>query len=66
MSFTAWLRNRKIPDADQITVLIQAAGAAGIPEGELRSSVDLPRIIVDELLATLVGAGQVKTTMRDP
>ena len=61
MDFTNWLHKRLngLPDADKLVQLIQAAGASGIPEGELRSAVDLPRQLVDNLLQALVGSRQV-------
>lgn len=65
MSFTSWLHNRQIPDADRLSMLLQAAGTNGMPEGELRSAVDLPRKIVDDLLAALIGSRQVIVVERD-
>jgi len=65
MTFESWLHNRQIPDADRISMLIQAAGRHGIPEGELRSAVDLPRKIVDDLLAALIGSRQVAVVARN-
>jgi hypothetical protein len=60
MSFNAWLRQRQIPDSDRLFALIQAAGSAGIPEKELRGSVELSRRLVDDLLAALVGSRVVR------
>ena len=64
MTFESWLQNRQIPDADRISVLIQAARKNGIPEGELRGAVDLPRKLMDDLLAALVGSGQIRAVER--
>lgn len=65
MTFTNWLLRREIPDSDRLAMLIQSAGAAGIPETELRSGVELPKKLVDELLAALVGSRIVKVAERD-
>ena len=67
MDFSNWLlkRQKTLPHADRLTVLIQAAGANGIPEGELRSAVDLPRKLFDALLDALVGSRQVGVIERD-
>jgi hypothetical protein len=60
MDFRSWiLRRNAVPDADKPLVLIQRAGQAGIPEGQLRHHVDLPKELVDSLLQALVSAGQV-------
>jgi hypothetical protein len=56
MTFNAWLLKKEIPDSDHLAVLIQQAGRNGIPENELRSGVELPKKLVDELLAALVDA----------
>jgi hypothetical protein len=58
MHFNAWLLQR-LPDSDRLTLLIQAAGTNGIPEGELRSRVELPKKLVDELLQALLQSGMV-------
>jgi hypothetical protein len=65
MNFTSWLHRKHIPDSDRISMLIQAAGTNGIPESELRSAVDLPRKIVDDLLIALIGSRQVFVVERD-
>jgi hypothetical protein len=61
MDFMTWVLMQKdvVPDADRLVLLIRAAGPSGIPEGELRSAVDLPRKTVDDLLTALVQAGQI-------
>jgi len=64
--FTTWLLRRQgvLPQADRLILLIRAAGPSGIPEGELRSAVELPRKTVDGLLTALVQAGQIKVVQR--
>jgi hypothetical protein len=61
MDFMTWVLMQKdvVPDADRLVLLIRAAGPSGIPEGELRSAVDLPRKTVDDLLRALAQAGQI-------
>jgi hypothetical protein len=54
MTFNHWLLKKEIPDSDRIAALIQQAGRSGIPENQLRGSVELPKQLVDELLAALV------------
>ena len=64
--FTTWVlrRQRVLPQADRLILLIRAAGASGIPEGEVRSSIELPRKTVDGLLAALVQARQIVMVQR--
>jgi hypothetical protein len=64
MNFHAWLRRREIPDADRLFALVQAAGRGGIPEGELRASVDLPRRLLDGLLTAMVSSGVARVVER--
>jgi hypothetical protein len=66
MDFTNWLHSRlqKMPECDKLHLLIQAAGPNGIPEGELRSQVDLPMKLFDQLVQSMVGAGLVKVVGR--
>jgi hypothetical protein len=61
MNFTTWLLHKKdlVPPPDWLVLLIRAAGANGITEGELRSAVDSPKKLVDDLLRALISAGQV-------
>lgn len=61
MDFMTWVLRQKdvVPDADRLVLLIRAAGPSGIPEGKLRSRVDLSRKTVDDLLTALVQAGQI-------
>lgn len=67
MDFQSWLLKRQkiLPQSDRLVLLIRQAGPAGIPEGQLRSQVDLPKQLVDDLLAALVSAGQVGVVVRD-
>ena len=65
MTFTNWLQQKHVPDADRIASLIQQAGPAGIPETQLRSGIELPKKLVDELLAALVDARIVRVAERD-
>jgi hypothetical protein len=64
MQFTHWLLKR-LPDSDKITAMIQQAGPSGIPENELRSRVDLPKKLVDELLQALVSARVVRVYQKE-
>ena len=64
MTFTNWLLKKEIPDSDRIAMLIQSAGAAGIPETQLRSKIELPKELVDELLMALVDARIVRVAER--
>jgi hypothetical protein len=65
MTFTDWLLKKEIPDSDRLAMLIQSAGAAGIPETKLRSGIELPKKLVDELLAALVQSRMVRVAERD-
>ena len=65
MHFIDWLLQKEIPDSDKIAMIIQQAGAAGIPENQLRGSVELPKKLVDELLMALVDARMVRVAERD-
>ncbi len=65
MTFNAWLLKKEIPDSDRLAMLIQQAGAAGIPETKLRSGIELPKKLVDELLQALVGSRIVRVVERD-
>ena len=64
MTFNAWLHQRHVLDPDKITALIQSAGPNGIPENELRGSVELSKTLVDELLAALVDSRIVRVAER--
>jgi hypothetical protein len=64
MTFNAWLLKKKIPDSDRLAMLIQQAGATGIPENQLRGSVELPKKLVDELLVALVSSRMVRMIQR--
>jgi hypothetical protein len=65
MTFNAWLQQKNIPDSDRLAMQIQSAGANGIPETELRSKIELPKQLVDELLMALVDARIVRVIERD-
>ncbi len=67
MSFQSWLLKRQgiLPPSDRLIALIRTAGQNGIAEGELRSQVDLPKKLVDELLQALISAAQVSVAVRD-
>jgi len=65
MTFNAWLHQRHVLDPDKITALIQSAGPNGISEPQLRGSVELPKALVDELLAALVQSRMVRVIQRD-
>jgi hypothetical protein len=64
MQFTHWLLKR-LPDSDKITAMIQQAGPSGIPENEMRSRVDLPKKLVDELLQALVSSRMVRVIQKE-
>ncbi len=64
MTFNAWLLKKELPDSDRIAMLIQQAGRNGIPETQLRGSVDLPKELVDELLTALVQSRIVRVAER--
>jgi hypothetical protein len=67
MTFQNWLeqRRKEIPKADQVLLLLQSAGSSGVPENALRSHVELPRSLMDDLLNALVSAGQVVVKIKD-
>ena len=64
MNINAWLLKKEIPDSERLAMLIQSAGAGGIPETELRSGIELPKELVDELLAALVQSRIVRVIER--
>lgn len=57
-------RQRLLPPADRLILLIRAAGPSGISEGELRSAVGLPKKTVDNLLKALAQAWQIAVVAR--
>jgi hypothetical protein len=65
MTFNAWLLKKEIPDSDRLAMLIQSSGRNGIPENQLRGSVELPKKLVDDLLAALVGSRMVRVAERN-
>jgi hypothetical protein len=66
-SFSKWLKKhqRILPPADKIQALISDAGTAGISERRLRSMVDLPQKLFDQMLSALVTAGQIRAVNRN-
>jgi len=66
MDFNSWLlrRQKLLPQSDRLVALIQQAGPNGIPEGQLRSAVDLPMKLFDDLIQALVSARQVAVVER--
>jgi hypothetical protein len=64
MNFSRWLLQR-LPDADCLVLLLQQAGQKGIPEGRLRSAVDLSKEVVDDLLQALLFSGQMVAFQKD-
>jgi hypothetical protein len=67
MTFESWLysRMKSMPEADKVLILIQSARQNGIAEPQLRSAVDLPRKLMDDLLNSLVSSRQVAVLVRD-
>jgi len=65
MTFTHWLQQKHTPDSDKIAMHIQSAGENGIPETQLRSGIELPKQLVDDLLQALVDARMVRVAERD-
>ena len=65
MTFTNWLQQKHAPASDRIAMIIQSAGQNGIPETQLRSGIELPKKLVDELLQALVDARIVRVAERD-
>ena len=65
MTFNAWLQQKHAPDSDRLAALIQSAGQNGIPETQLRGSVELSKKLVDDLLMALVDARMVRVAERD-
>ena len=67
MTFESWLHSRmkSMPEADKVLFLVQSAGRNGIAEPQLRSAVDLPRKLMDELLKSLVSSRHVAVVVRD-
>lgn len=66
MDFNSWLhtRLRSMPECDKLHLLVQSAGPAGIAEPQLRSRVELPKKLVDELLQALVSSRLVTVVER--
>jgi hypothetical protein len=64
MTFNSWLLKKEIPDSDRLAMLIQQAGPNGLSETELRSGIELPKQLVDELLTALVQSRIVRVSER--
>jgi len=64
-TFQSWLEQRRPPpvisEVDRLVALILAAGTAGISRADL-SGIDLPREVIDELLASLLRLGMIRAT----
>jgi hypothetical protein len=54
-----------MPEADKVLFLIQSVGRNGIAEPQLRSAVDLPKNLMDEMLDSLISSRQVAVVMMD-
>jgi hypothetical protein len=65
--FSHWLKKnqRNLPPADKIQAFIFDAGLAGVSDRRLRSMIDLPRELFDQLLRTLVTSGQIRAVNRN-
>lgn len=65
-SFLSWVYQRQhrpdkhISQADKVVPLLQQAGPAGMTRRQLGGAIDLPPAMVDDLLAALVGVGQIR------
>ena len=66
-SFFNWLKTnqRSLPPADKIQAFISDAGSAGVSDRRLRSMIDLPRELFDQLLGSLVTSGQIRAVNRN-
>ena len=66
-SFSQWLKKnqRSLPPADKIQAFIFDAGMAGVSDRRLRSLIDLPRELFDQLLVSLVASGQIRAVNRN-
>ena len=66
-SFSQWLKKnqRSLPPADKIQAFISDAGMAGVTDRRLRSLIDLPRELFDQLLGSLVASGQIRAVNRN-
>jgi hypothetical protein len=65
--FSQWLKKnqRSLSPADKIQAFISDAGPAGVSDRRLRSLIDLPRELFDQLLGSLVTSGQIRAVNRN-
>ena len=63
--FNSRLQQKHTPGSDKIAMLIHQAGSLGIPETQLRSGIEQPKQLVDELLAALVQSRIVRAAERN-
>lgn len=52
-----------MPKCDQVLQIIQKAGRGGIDRGSIGTLIDLPKELLDDLLAALVRFNQVAVTV---
>ena len=66
-SFSQWLKKnqRSLSPADKIQAFISDAGSAGVTDRRLRSMIDLPRELFNQLLDALVTSGQIRAATRN-
>jgi hypothetical protein len=66
-SFSQWLKKnqRNLPPADKIQAFISDAGPAGVSDRHLRSMIDLPRELFNQLLGSLATSGQIRAVNRN-
>ncbi len=57
--FLEWVKSRKpgpiVPQCDMVLRVIRQAGPAGIDRGSIGAAIDLPKELLDQLLAALGG-----------
>ena len=61
-SFESWVRHRHgdvMPEADRILPLLKAPGAMGMSRKQIGHAVEIDRDILDDLLASMVGASML-------
>ena len=58
-TFAEWVESRKpgpvVPQCDLVLRIIRDAGKNGIDRGSIGSQIDLPKELLDDLLATFSG-----------
>ena len=67
-TLTTWLENRNgtaVPESERIIPLIGQAGATGMNRGQIGSVIKLDRDTLDQVLAGLVGFGQLTLTIEN-